>query len=334
MLLAAEKGDTAAVLSYLEQGIDVNAQDEFGLTALLWAAKRGDLALTTALLPYRPDLEAVDRRGRTALLLAAEGGYAELVTLLLNQGASLGATDAQGHTLLHMAAASGQIELVWQILAFESRVDYVDSYGDTPLTLAVTNRHYEAARLLIEQGAEINRRGNEGRTPLLQVVMDCAGKEESDPYAEEFLEELLRGKADVNLADDRGWTPLMRAAHKGDLALVNALLAHGADSQVLDGQGLSAFYWAARGRQAEMMRLLRETRFELEALVELFDSERDARPRFAGAFARTVAGHPGPESLQNVHEKPLYPAWNRAAREPLRGDVRTFASPVCESLAE
>jgi ankyrin repeat protein len=51
-------------------------------------------------------------------------------------------------------------------------------------------------------------------------------------------------------------TPLMLAAQKGDLELVRALLAHGADPGKLDYAGHDAANWAADGHHLAVVRAL------------------------------------------------------------------------------
>ncbi len=82
-VMAAANGDTAAVQAALDAGIDVNATDEVGLTALMAASWEGQTATVQALLDAGSDIHAmvVDGQanllGMTALAFAADGGHAE-----------------------------------------------------------------------------------------------------------------------------------------------------------------------------------------------------------------------------------------------------------------
>src|ERR1044071_2306109 len=70
---AAMNGDSATVNSLLKQaGIDVNAPQGDGSTALHWAAYRGDLEMTQALLKAGASVKAATRIGAmTPLFMAA-----------------------------------------------------------------------------------------------------------------------------------------------------------------------------------------------------------------------------------------------------------------------
>jgi ankyrin repeat protein len=57
--------------------------------------------------------------------------------------------------------------------------------------------------------------------------------------------ELIAAGANVNAADQHGWTALMRAAAGGDTATVRALLAAGADANARNKEGETALFGAA-----------------------------------------------------------------------------------------
>ena len=86
---------------------DVNAQNERGLTALVFAARFGTPENIAALLSAGAGVNARDKRGRIALHWAARYGKPENITALLNAGADVNAHDSSGDTALHSAASSG-----------------------------------------------------------------------------------------------------------------------------------------------------------------------------------------------------------------------------------
>lgn len=51
---------------------------------------------------------------------------------------------------------------------------------------------------------------------------------------------LVQHKADINFQDSRGWTPLMIAAYKGHLQIVEFLIDKEADASVSDKFGKKA----------------------------------------------------------------------------------------------
>lgn len=61
-----------------------------------------------------------------------------------------------------------------------------------------------------------------------------------------MLKALVDNGADVNIKNDRGETPLMKAAHWSRLASIRLLLKHNADATMLDDSGLSVLHHFAK----------------------------------------------------------------------------------------
>ena len=78
---AAKVGDLAAVQAQLDAGVDVNAKDWLGGTALLEAAIKGHKEVVELLIAKGADVNAKDKYGKTPLYLAAERGHKEVASL-------------------------------------------------------------------------------------------------------------------------------------------------------------------------------------------------------------------------------------------------------------
>ena len=55
---------------------------------------------------------------------------------------------------------------------------------------------------------------------------------------------MIQAGAEVNLADKRGWTPLHQASRNGQVEVITALLAAGADKTIKDRYGRTPHGWA------------------------------------------------------------------------------------------
>ncbi|CAK1546492.1 unnamed protein product [Leptosia nina] len=152
--------------------------------------------------------------------------YLEATRLLLVRGCDINATDDCGYSALHLSAEHGYTELVKLLLESGAAVDYRPDTGeefprttlcDEPLRLAIRNKHYAVARLLLEHGADPNKRYFFGSE--INLV--------SDP---EYLELLLMFGANPDSRDRAGLTPLMKAARqRNGIESVLLLLSYGAD---------------------------------------------------------------------------------------------------------
>ena len=197
---SAEKGDLKAVELFLAAGIDVNAQNASGLTALMAAAKNGRMEVVNKLLDQKVNVDAQSKQGVTALMLAAENNQSEIVNLLLKKNADPNLQDQTGWSALMKAVYQGNARCV-EALAARSRQEV-----NRGLLVAALTGHREIAKILLDNGAEVDTRADDGRTPL----MLAAGKGENDLVA--FL---LKAGADPTLTDKSGAAAGSLAKAKG-----------------------------------------------------------------------------------------------------------------------
>ena len=76
LLKAARGGDTAAARALINAGANVNAQDDDGMTALMWTAFWGHTDAVRLLLNAGANANMQDNRGETALIKTAQWGRA------------------------------------------------------------------------------------------------------------------------------------------------------------------------------------------------------------------------------------------------------------------
>lgn len=226
--------------------------------SLVDAAGRGDFSRVTALLDEYPDIvsERALRPGhiglRTALHHAVGAQNLEMVDLLLARGADPNVRDEGDNAMpIHFAAENGDLEIVKRLVEHGS--DTIGTGDDHELEVigwatCFTNVHREVAdyllahgahhtifsatamgdieairRIVAERRADIDRlmdRTNRRRHPLHLAII------KKQPAA---LHALLELGADTAAIDAAGLTPLDQAALNGESAMVDDLLAHGAE---------------------------------------------------------------------------------------------------------
>ncbi|HTP40089.1 MAG TPA: ankyrin repeat domain-containing protein [Steroidobacteraceae bacterium] len=187
LMLAARHHHVTALAALLGAGLDANARNAAGDTALAIAAGKSEYELmvvgiglalsqdqtSVSRLVFRPaqnssesaatarrleaarlllgamaDPNAADRGGDTPLHQATRTGDAELVALLLSAGARVNARDAAGSTPLLLAARYGLQDIVVTLLAARADPAITDGDGHTALELAQAGHHDAVARLL------------------------------------------------------------------------------------------------------------------------------------------------------------------------------------------
>ena len=151
------------------------------------------------------------------------------------------------------AAGRGRIEELRRLLEEGLEVDSTNENDYTPLMAASANYRVEIGELLLRAGADQNRVTVHGSCVLRVAVGSTPSLPEDQA---ECVRLLLAAGADPNRADDRGGTPLMRAAWFGCQGAVAALLGAGARREAAKADGSTAADLARRRRHLEIVALL------------------------------------------------------------------------------
>lgn len=255
LLVAATNGNAQMVdILVEEKGINVNATDSRGQTALSRAAERGHKDVVQALLKSpRVDPEQKDKVfNRTPLSWAAGNGHADIVNLLLRAGSDVNSADSYGRTALWRAAAARQTEVCKELLKSPNiDVNICDRYGRTPLRSPAAVGHMEIVDLLsCRPDVDINvaDRGN-GQTPLHRA---CETGQLS------VVKTLLRNpRVNINSRDINGHTPLVLAATTGRSDIVEALLDEAVQINQTENQVQIAIEQAIENGHAGIVELLK-----------------------------------------------------------------------------
>lgn len=152
---------------------------------------------------------------------------------------------------------------------------YVFEEGKTLLFPAAASQRLEVCAWLIEQGVLIDHQDSTGRTALLTAICMRDGG-----WRRELIALL---ESSINVADNGGLTPLMRAAEgaglfgakRGNLQILKGLIERGADLFAQDNQGLTALGHAKssasaspRGANDEVVEFLEQAMVQAAAKME------------------------------------------------------------------
>jgi ankyrin repeat protein len=298
------------VRQLLEKGADVEAKDHNGNTALLRAATRQDQeapGVVKALLEKRVNLEARDQNGSTPLIVAAEIDRTAVVRLLIDKGADVEAKDQNGETALVHAARGNFFDTVavllekvsdgkeknqalfatierglpiditgqWKgegmprlmpnaaktvalLLEKGASIEARREDGATPLIDAASHGAADAVKLLLEKGARIEAADDNGDTALIAGACSCAIIDMPNTFGSMQL--LLQRGANVEAKNKEGRTALMEAASSGRSETVKLLLDNGAHVSDKDIHGNTALAVAKKNGYDDSAKLLRKAR--------------------------------------------------------------------------
>jgi uncharacterized protein len=205
-------------------GVSREGDPESREHALMAAAERGAAEDVRRLLAEGARHDARDARGRTALLLATIRNHVDVARALIAAGADVNAKDRQHDSPFLYAGAEGRLEILRMTLAGGADLRSTNRYGGTALIPACHHGHVETVRELLNTRIDIDHVNNLGWTALLEAVILGDG---SATYVE-IVRLLVAARANLNIADRDGVSPLTHARRRGFRAIVQVLEGAGA----------------------------------------------------------------------------------------------------------
>jgi ankyrin repeat protein/L-ascorbate metabolism protein UlaG (beta-lactamase superfamily) len=206
------------------------------------AAAAGDLKKVKALIVADPTLlESRDNDGNTPLISACFAPptfipQAAVANFLIDKGANVNARNNSGASPLYFAI--NDFDLMQRLTARGADVN-VQAYGGlTPLIQAASSGNLKVVRLLIDHGADLNVRSQEGTILHRIINKNCKSNVEMAKLLIESgakLQEFSYRNTELHLAAINGYTDLIRL-----------LVEHSADINAVNDYNHTAIYYAAR----------------------------------------------------------------------------------------
>ncbi|XP_027174073.1 uncharacterized protein LOC113773636 [Coffea eugenioides] len=151
-------------------------------------------------------------------------------------------------SLLRCSARRGNADVASALIEAGADVNDRDEEGQSAMSLAVKSGNIGVVQVLIESGYSMEH-------SVDLFLHDAAAMNRLD-----ILEILCLGYSDIdmNSTDSRGQTALHLAAHHGHLDVVRFLVSEGSDPDVVDGKGWAPLHYATREAHVEAVEFLLE----------------------------------------------------------------------------
>ncbi len=259
LLILSRTSNVEAAKFLIGHGANVNVTEHWhDQTPLMWAAAESQPAMVKLLLDHGAKVDQRSMLNHWTRMVTAEP-RAQM-------------REVGGLTPLLYASRQGCLECAKLLIAAHADPNLPDPEGVTPLIMAVTNFHFDVGAFLITRKANVNSWDWWGRTPLWAAVdlntIPHGGRPDrpslDNTSSVKMIEILLDAGANPNVqlklfppyravGPDRGAdlmltmgaTPLLRAAKAADVAAIRLLLAHGADPNLPNIQGVTPIMAAA-----------------------------------------------------------------------------------------
>lgn len=201
------------------------------------------------------------------------------VQCLVEQRGQIELKDGLRQCPLHHAIRGGHHDLVRWLLDFGANIEAEDISLTTPLGFAVKNRQDHITTLLLERGADPNKKMGRFNN-ILEAA--CHSKARL-----ELVEHLIDCGAEVNgeeEAVEAGGTALEEAAHAGDREAVRLLIARGANVHAVSdhyGSTLQAAVQGPRSQARAVVELLLKERADVNSRGGHYGNALQAAARFS-----------------------------------------------------
>lgn len=282
LLMAVYEEDKDQVMSWIEQGADVNGSDYLGKTALMYSMYIESEQILIYLLSEGADINAVDGAGNsvlmhailgekrgfvagalpfitninhrndfgyTALIFAAQQDDLSLVQDIVSAGANIDITTESGTNALMHAAAFGQFFIADYLLFQGMNIQEQAGDGSTALHLAAFFGHNEVIGLLMDAGASTETTDNRGNTPLMSAI-----------YGQQLVSTwyLVESGAQLHTLNDAGLTPLSLAVWLEDKDIVELILGYDFQEHEQSDKSRGALAYSFYNRNYALQRRLQQ----------------------------------------------------------------------------
>ncbi len=219
LIEAAIHGRFEEVKRLLDEGADVNAKDIIGVTLLMHASAGGKITVVRLLLDRGADVMAKDNYGNTAMILASKTSHFDVVKLLEQTYEDKIKQTSQDTSAISSAPNKTQDQSNTKTkenqVALDSGKDIVKA-SKFSLIESAEKGHLEEVKHLLDEGADVNTRDDDGQTALMKA---------SKEGHVEIVKLFVNKGANVNSEDNYRRTAQMLASFEGHHEVENLLKA-------------------------------------------------------------------------------------------------------------
>ncbi|XP_059139389.1 serine/threonine-protein phosphatase 6 regulatory ankyrin repeat subunit A-like [Physella acuta] len=286
LMKGAEHGHLNVVKLLLEYKADVNLIDNYNCSALHESVRKGNDCIDKSLLTHNADVNLnvdmvkllVDHDADvnygeecTPLYKACVDECLEIVNLLVDAKANVNIQDSYGDTPLYISVMNGNIDIVNRLLKAGANVNLESNYRvspqycsisfknrniekkqgrSSPLFQACNKGFFEITKALIDAGADLNFKNDEGETALCRSIIKRHFH---------IVKVLIEQGADVNHHVDRtAETALLYSARGCPSEIVKLLFQKGADVNWVNTEGNNALILALNAEHIKTVDILLE----------------------------------------------------------------------------
>lgn len=268
-----------------ETAIQQSASLYPGWPLLSIASQLGEKQIADQLMQQQANVNAADPEGFTALHRAASKGHLDIVKTLISRGVSINALNRNNESALYLAASEGRYKTTQYLLGRGAKTSTIASNKSSALSIAISSQHEKTASLLVNKPLDKLSRHNALMLAIQQKMQTIAMKlvdvdklldqvdqkkrgalwYSVDLGLNRLVDKLLkaRPKININQVDINGYSALGRAAIRGNPAIAESLVKHGANIQTNTNQGNSLLMLSVLSGEPDMVKYFIKSQIDL-----------------------------------------------------------------------
>ncbi len=162
---AAKFDDISTVKALVSKGVSPNTVDSKGDPMLILAIwDKSNNVITYLIGDKSTDVDLSNKSGETPLMIASINGNMPVVKSLVEQRQAK--INHIGWTPLHYAASRGHMEVAEYLILKGATIDSLSQSNTTPLMMAVISGNEPLIKLLLDKGANLKLRNDQGFTAI------------------------------------------------------------------------------------------------------------------------------------------------------------------------
>ena len=265
--------------------VDINDSDEDGYSFLHYAVLKSDVESIPILINKGINIEAKDSSGNTALYLAISSDQQDIISTLIDHGADIDKIyyEKNSRSLLSRGEVffkskfkeegkffkklqdeefceklkNGELEQEdFEKLKIKINVTYQNK---TFLYYAVEKGDLILIQRLIEMGANPNINSDKQENSPLNIAIEAK--------RDDIISYLIKTNSDIKFINKKSQKSLLHySASSGNIELTNYLIEQGLDVNLKDSSGRTPLHYAVISGNNEIVRLLLENDAEIDAI--------------------------------------------------------------------
>ncbi|CAI9093246.1 OLC1v1028704C1 [Oldenlandia corymbosa var. corymbosa] len=287
--MASRLGLAGAVRHLIDAGCNLNANTDSGETALMISVGNKHEECVKLLAEKGADFGSCNVAGLCAKSIAGsvhwETGFQRAVLDVIRDGKLARSSNPKMFSSLLFVTQANDTEALKILLNQQDNLNLneQDGNGFSAVMFAALGGNVEAFKVLLHAGADVKLPNFHGETAI-----SLAEKHQNSDAFERVMLNYLRSKGDQTYI---GSSTLHRAAHSGDVQLVQVLIDEGYDVDLVDADGYTPLMLAAKTGNRTMCELLIScgAKCDIQALsLARKSNNRDAEDVILDSLARRL----------------------------------------------